>query len=151
MRRLGDSERREMPRNRVRPTKFTMSHSPDPRSRPRLNAYPGPAPVGCLPGQHIQVFTRPNGHSIIPFVTWSRHGSLAAEAHSNGRPQHLQSPTSSQQTQNPDSRGYSFILLSLIPRQCSDISPGQSPGMGLSSPSRPGRGLSCPLLPAVFS
>lgn len=62
----------------------------------------------------MQVFTRPNGHTMIPFAAWSRHGSLTTEAHSDRRPQHLQSPTSSQQTQNPDSRGFSFILLSLV-------------------------------------
>lgn len=57
-----------------------MSHIPDPRSHPLLNVYPGPAPVGGLPGQHIQVFIRPNGHTILPFATWARHGSLATEA-----------------------------------------------------------------------
>lgn len=37
----------------VRPTKFTVSHISDPRSHPLLNAYPGPAPIGWLPGQHM--------------------------------------------------------------------------------------------------
>lgn len=112
MRRLGDVERekRSALRNRARPTKFTLSQIPDPRSYPLLNAYPGPVPIGCLPGQHIQVFTRPNGHTIIPFATWSRQASWLRRWKSPDLP----SPTSSQQTQNPDSRGYSFILLTLM-------------------------------------
>lgn len=62
---------------------------------------------------------------MIPFAAWSRHGSLATEAHSDGRPQ--QSPRSSQQTQNPDSRGFSFILLSLMSQAMLRYQPRPAP------------------------
>lgn len=89
----------------VRSTKLTVSQSP---GLIRVKCLPRPCP------HWLVTLAGTNGHTMIPFAAWSRHGSLATEAHSDGCPQHLQSPTSSQQTQNPDPRGFRFILLSLV-------------------------------------
>lgn len=144
---LGDVERekRSALRNRARPTKFTLSQIPDPRSYPLLNAYPGPVPIGCLPGQHIQVFTRPNGHTIIPFATWSTQASWLQKPTPMEVPR---PPVSHKQPADTEPRFKGLQLYSPhshVPDNAQILAQVCLQGMGLRSPARPGGG------PAVFS